>query len=156
MGLQENIQDESVDKLEVRDPVNVPPTASIRETVALMRKHDVGCAIVVDDDQKPIGIFTESMLTEQISHGSLHLDEPVSKHMADRVPWVKLSDPIADVVEAMQLKNIRILCVVDDQGRAVGLTGQRGLMEYVADHFPGQVMVQRVGQTPYLADREGA
>ena len=76
--------------------------------------------------------------------------------MAERVPWVKLSDPISDVMEAMQLKNTRILCVVDDKDRVVGLTGQRGLMEYVAEHFPGQVMVQRVGQTPYLADREGA
>jgi CBS domain-containing protein len=156
MGLQENIRDEPVSKLEVRDPLNVPPTASVRETVGLMRKHDIGCAVVVDDQKKPVGMITESMLAEMVAHGTLRLDDPVSTHMADRVPWVRLSDPIADVVEAMQLKNIRILCVVDDRGRSVGLTGQRGLMEYVADHFPGEVMVQRVGQTPYLADREGA
>ena len=156
MALQENLRRETVDKLVVREAVNVSATDSIRETIALMRKHDIGCATVIDGDGKPIGMITESMLVEMLSHGTLKLDEPVEKHMAERVPWVKLSDPISDVMEAMQLKNTRILCVVDDKDRVVGLTGQRGLMEYVAEHFPGQVMVQRVGQTPYLADREGA
>lgn len=156
MGLQENLRDEPVDQLEIRKPVTVPPTASIREAVKMMRKQDLGCAVVVDEGRKPLGMITESMLTEMVSHGVLPLDEPVQKHMADRVPWVTKTDPISDVVEAMQLKNIRILCVLDEKGRVVGLTGQRGLMEYIADHFPGQVMVQRVGQTPYLADREGA
>ena len=56
----------------------------------------------------------------------------------------------------MQLKNLRFLCVVDENGQVAGLTGQRGLMEYVAEHFPGEVMVQRIGQPPYLSDREGA
>ncbi len=56
----------------------------------------------------------------------------------------------------MLLKNVRMLCVVDEQGRVVGLTGQRGLMEYVAEHFPGEVMVQRIGQPSYMSDREGA
>jgi predicted transcriptional regulator len=156
MGLQENLRDESVDKLEVRDPVNVTPTATLRETITLMRKHDLGCATVIDEGRKPLGMITESMLTEMLSHGPLPLDEPVKNHMSDRVPWVRRSDPIADVMEAMQLKNVRMLCVLDDKDRVVGLTGQRGLMEYVAEHFPGEVMVQRVGQTPYLADREGA
>ena len=45
---------------------------------------------------------------------------------------------------------------VDDQGKLVGLTGQKGLMEYVAEHFPGEVMVQRVGEKPYTQSREGA
>ena len=84
------------------------------------------------------------------------MDQPIEQFMAPRCPWVQKGDPISDVLEAMQLKNIRFLCVVDDDGRVAGLTGQRGLMEYVAEHFPGQVMVQRVGQPPYLSDREGA
>ena len=40
--------------------------------------------------------------------------------------------------------------------RIAGLTGQKGLIEFVADHFPGQVMVQRIGGQPYPSDREGA
>ena len=84
------------------------------------------------------------------------MNDPLEKHMSDRCPWVRTTDPITDVIEAMELKNTRLLCVVDEKGSVVGVTGQRGIMEYVAEHFPGQVMVQRIGQPPYLSDREGA
>ncbi len=156
MGLQENLRREPVSQLEIRQPVTVTATATVRETITVMRERDLGCAIVVDDDRKPIGIFTESMVTQMLARGGDQMDDTIRNHMAERCPWVKLTDPIADVLEAMQLKNIRFLCVVDSGGRVAGLTGQRGLMEYVAEHFPGEVMVQRIGQAPYLSDREGA
>ena len=156
MGLKENLQAEPISRLQIRKAVIAGPTDSVRAAVSNMRKNDIGCAIVTDKDQRPIGIFTESMLSEMLAHHPTKLDEPLEKHMADRCPWVKTTDPVGELLEAMQLKNIRLLCVVDDDDSVVGLTGQRGLMEYVADHFPGQVMVQRVGMPPYLSDREGA
>jgi CBS domain-containing protein len=156
MGLQENLRIERVGQLKLRDPVTVRENTLVRDAVTLMRNQNIGCAIVIDGERKPIGIFTESMLTEMVAHDVAGLNQPLEKHMAERCPWVKTTDPIADVLEAMQLKNTRLLCVVDEQGCVVGLTGQRGLMEYVAEHFPGEVMVQRIGQPSYLSDREGA
>ena len=156
MGLQENFKSDRIDQLNLREPVTVLRSASIRDAVKLMREKDIGCAIVVDGDRKPIGIFTESMLTETLAHRPGTMDESIEKHMADRCPWVRTTDPVSELLEAMQLKNIRLVCVVDEQDRVVGLTGQRGLMEYVAEHFPGQVMVQRVGLPPYYSEREGA
>lgn len=155
MGLQENIRTELVDRLKIREAITVTAKTVVRDAVKLMRDRNIGCVIVIDDDRKPNGIFTESILNEILVHHLSAMDETVEQHMA-RCPWVKVNDPIADVLEAMQLKNIRVLCVVDEQGRVVGLTGQRGLMEYVAEHFPDQVMVQRVGQSSCLSDREGA
>ena len=156
MGLKENFEKESVSKLEIRDAVTVSPNDSLADAIGLMRERDIGCAIVVDEHRKPIGIITESMLTELLSHGALPVNDPVEKHMADRCPWVRATDPVADMLDAMQMKNVRMLCVVDKHDRVVGVTGQRGMMEYIAEHFPGEVMVQRVGQAPYLSDREGA
>ena len=45
---------------------------------------------------------------------------------------------------------------VNDADVVVGLTGQKGLMEYIADLFPQEVHVQRVGTKPFPATREGA
>jgi hypothetical protein len=45
--------------------------------------------------------------------------------------------------------------VVDEEGKVTALAGQKSLMEYVAEHFPGQVMVQRIGCPP-CSEREGA
>jgi CBS domain-containing protein len=156
MGLQNNFKTDQVHELEIREPVVVTPSTPLREAISLIRNRKIGCAIVVDSERKPLGIFTESMLTELLSHGPLPLDDPIEKHMAERCPWVRSTDPVADVLEAMQLKNVRMLCVVDEHEKVVGLTGQRGLMEYVTEYFPGEAMVQRIGQTPFLNDREGA
>jgi predicted transcriptional regulator len=156
MGLMENMRNEHVARLALREPVKVAPETPIRDVIQRMRDAHLGCAIIIDGDNKPTGMFTESMLTQLLVHNREALNEPVSQHMATQWPWVMLSDPISHVLEAMQMKNVRFICVVDEQGRLAGLTGQKGLMEYVAEHFPEQVMVQRIGSTPYLQEREGA
>jgi CBS domain-containing protein len=156
MGLYDNMNQEPVRQLALRRPVLVRPTDTLRHAIERMRAEHLGCVIVVDDDQKPQGVFTESMVTGLVAKESLQLDQPVQEQMTVSWPWVKLTDPIREVLYALQAKNIRFLCVIDEEGRVAGLTGQKGLMEYVADHFPGQVMVQRIGGTPYPKSREGA
>ncbi len=156
MGLYDNMAKEPVRGLALREPVLVHPSETLGHSVQQMRKRRLGCVIVIDDDQKPVGMFTESMLTQLIAQDAFNPDDKVKQHMSAGWPWVKLTDPIADVLFAMQTKNIRFLCVVGNDGKVAGLTGQKGLMEYVADHFPGQVMVQRIGGQPYPQTREGA
>lgn len=156
MGLKDNLNTEFVERLALRKPVTVTPETPLREVIQKMREGRLGCAIVIDAETKPVGMFTESMLTQLLAHRTTFLDEPVSNRMAEKWPWVKLNDSIADVLSAMELKNIRFICVVDDDGRLAGLTGQKGLMEYISDHFPGQVMVQRIGNAPFMQTREGA
>lgn len=156
MGLRENMQNEAVSQLALREPVTASPNVTLREAIAQMRTKKLGCVIAVDESRKPLGMFTESMLTQLLVDNPAALDEPLKNHISARWPWVKLTDKIVKVLEAMETKNVRFLCVIDDDGCLVGLTGQKGLMEYVAEHFPGQVMVQRIGGTPYMHQREGA
>ncbi len=156
MGLYENLRNEPVKTLALRKPVTAGPEDTIRQAVERMRAQRLGCVIVVDSDQKPVGMFTESMLTQLLTSNPKVVDEPVSKHMAEHWPWVRATDPIHDVLDGLHLKNVRFLCVVDENDRLIGLTGQKGLMEYVAEHFPGQVMVQRIGGTSVGDKREGA
>lgn len=156
MGLFENLKSETVRQMNLRDPVLVRPEDSVREVVKSLRDASLGCAIVVDTDNRPVGMFTESMLTQLVVSNPQALDDAIQTHAADRWAQLTLDDPIVAVLEALEVKNVRFLAVVDGSGRIAGLAGQKGLMEYVADHFPGQVMVQRVGQSPALHDREGA
>ena len=128
----------------------------MRTAVQRMREQRLGCVIVVDADQMPLGIFTENMLTQLVAKEQLVSDDPIEKHMDVNLPAVGTSDAVVNVLTALQTKNIRFLCVVDSDGQVAALTGQKGLMEYIADHYPEQVMVQRVGVPPYSKTREGA
>ena len=152
----EQLGTDKVRSMNLRKPIVVKPDATVRTAVLAMREGQLGCAVVVDEDHKPLGMFTEGQLREELPVNPGMVDRPVEDFMADRFPWVNEEDSVETVLDAMQVNNTRFVCVVDKDGRLVGLTGQKGLMEYVAETFPRQVMVQRVGGTPYPADREGA
>lgn len=44
-------------------PVTVPPEATIADTAALMDGSAVGCVVVVDADDRPVGIVTDRDIT---------------------------------------------------------------------------------------------
>ncbi len=155
MGLKQNFANEPVSQLDIRKPVLAGPDDSVRSAIEHMRSANLGCVIVADEHRQPLGMFTESMVVQLLTRDGAALDQPIRLHMAEQWPKVKLSDRITFVLEAMEAKNVRFIGVLDDDGRVVGLTGQKGLMEYVADHFPQQVMVQRAGSRP-PQEREGA
>lgn len=154
MGLFENFQSEKVKVLNLRDPVLAKPDEKVRDVVLAMRKRNLGCAVLVDNELKPVGMFTESMLTQMVAHKPKSIHENIGDHCAIPWPQVSLEDPVAVVLDALEVKNVRFLSVVDENGRIAGLAGQKGLMEFVADHFP-RVPVQRVGQITSTT-REGA
>ncbi|MBT4865812.1 MAG: CBS domain-containing protein [Planctomycetaceae bacterium] len=156
MGLKENLERDTVEKLELRAAITLTAEQSIRDAIEAMRRGGLGCAIIVDDQRHPTGIFTEAMLRNAIFHSPECVDDQLSEHTAETFPWVVTSDPVETVLDAMEIKNHRFVVVVDESGAVVGLTGQKGLMEYVADHFSEEVMVQRVGAEAYPNHREGA
>lgn len=156
MGLYENMRSETVRRLALREPVVVPENATVRDAITAMRQQKLGCAILVNSQRVPVGLFPESELTRLLHENPAVVGEPLTKYALKDWPSVKLSDPIVQVLEALESENVRFLVVVDEQGQLAGLTGQKGLMEYVAEHFPGQVIVQRIGGNPYPVEREGA
>lgn len=156
MSLQQNLSAEPVRRMNLRTPVLVRETASVRDAVNAMRGAHLGCAIAVDEQRKPVGMLTEGMLRKKLAGDTRIIDEPVAEHVARKFPWVRLDDPIEMVLDAMRTNNTRFICVVDEEQKVAGLTGQKGLMEYIAEHFPRQVVVQRVGGDEYAEQREGA
>ncbi len=156
MGLYDNIREEKVGRLSLREPAVVADDALVRDAVETMRRHNLGCAVVINADNVPQGMLTESMVTALLCKSPSNVDDPVVDWMQKDCPTVKLTDPILVVLNALETENSRFLIVVDETDKLSGLTGQKGLMEYVAEHFPQQVIVNRIGCKPYPAEREGA
>jgi CBS domain-containing protein len=156
MGLFEDFRKDTVRSLNLREAVAVPPGALVRSAIEAMREKQLGCAVVVDEAGRPVGMLNEVIIREGLVRNPSFVDEPVSEHMTAQFPCVTLDDPVALVVAGMQRKDTRFVCVVDADGKAVALTGQKGLMEFIAENFPRQVLVERIGQTGYPDEAEGA
>jgi predicted transcriptional regulator len=157
MGLKENLTNETVSQLPCREAIRIPPEATVREAVEILQSKQLGCAVVVDEADKPLGVFTERTLIDLLLQQPENLDSlQVRDHLEAEWFCVQTTDPIARVLDLVQNRGARFVVELDDAGKVKGLTGQKGLSEYIADHFPEQVMVQRIGGQPGMETREGA
>ncbi len=157
MGLREYITHETVADLPLRQALTVKPDTSVRQAIQLMRKHQLGCVFVVDDQGRPLGKFNERQVLKLVRN-CVSLDEPVGEHVV-QLPEegiVRMNTPVAEALFGMRQARLRFICVVDDEGKVSALTGQKGLMEYVTEHFPRQVKVQMMSSKLHMNTREGA
>jgi CBS domain-containing protein len=147
---------EPVDRLALRTPITATPETTVRDALLQMRRGRVGCVIVVDSDRKPLGLFTEVIVRHLLVDHDAPLDACLGEHLRTSFPLVRSTDPIAAVVTQMQANDERFVCVVDESQRVTALTGQKGVMEYIADHFAELVLTQHVGPRWSTQHREGA
>lgn len=156
MGLYQSIHTDPVAAIELRELLTVPRDATVRQATELMRAKHLGCVFVLDDDGKPIGKFTERLLMKLLCNDASDIDAPIRQFMYTDPNAVAEDAPIEQMLELMESRELRFVCVVDAQGRAKALAGQKGLMEYIADHFPRQVKVQLMEAKLHMEEREGA
>ena len=156
IGLHQDILSHPVSELELRYVITVHRDESVRHCIQQMRSYGLGCVVVVGEKNITEGKFTERLLIPLLLSGE-SLDEPVAKHMSTDWGTVSTEDPIANVIEQMESKKLRFVIVVNSKGQPVGLTGQKGVAEYIAEHFPRRVKVQESQATKIFLDhREGA
>ena len=156
MGLKESLATTTVSQLNIRPPVTIQKSASVREAVQIMRDAGMGCVIVVDDDDRAVGIFTEGILRHELNDSPTVLDDNIEAQMAERLPWVSPSDPAGDILDTMEEFNIRFLAVLDDDHHVIGLTGQKTIIEFVAETFPHEVLTQDPTSQTISPRKEGA
>ena len=111
----------------IRDGViSCRPTDPITCAVTKMYTHNIGSVLVVDEDGKPLGIFTERDLVRVVAEG-VSLDTPLMKVMSRKLITANTSESIISAAMKMIENNIRHLPVVEE-GRAVGMVSIRDLV----------------------------
>ncbi len=157
MGLIENIRSDRVRNLPLREAIRITADLPVSVAVQRMQSQELGCAICVDDQDRPLGVFTERSVIDLMLQPPVDWDTvPVGEHLESDWFRVCLDDPLSELIHAICERRARFLCVTDAAGHVVGLTGQKALSEYIADHFPQLVMAQSVGSKPGTETREGA
>lgn len=98
----------------------VPANASIRDTLLVMAKEDVGALPVLEGDHLA-GIFSERDFARLLAKsGAFPLDTPVGDVMTKKVFTVELSTKIETCMEMMTEKHIRHLPVMEKE-KLIGL-----------------------------------
>lgn len=98
------------------------PQSSLDEAARQMWEHDVGCLVVVDDDDHPIGMITDrDILMAAYTRGIKLGEANVASAMARQVYSCTTSASLSEIEDIMRSARIRRLPVLDDQSKVVGI-----------------------------------
>lgn len=123
--------------LNPRSPLSVEPSATLRDAVAIMREHHIGCVLVVEHEQL-VGILTERDLLLKME--SADLAEPVARFMTPDPETLELDDPIVWALNRMSVGGYRHVPLVDRIGRPVGILSVKDIVHYIVALFPNEVL----------------
>ncbi len=102
----------------------------ILEAVQLLNDRHVGSLVVVDDELKCIGIFTERDAI-RVMASKFSVQEPLSKTMSSHVVTISLEASFDEAKRLMLSHKIRHLPVTDETGKLMGLFSLRAFFDEV-------------------------
>lgn len=140
--------------LKPRSPVQLPPTASLREGIRAMNGRRTGCVCVVEDGLL-VGIFTERDLLRLALEGGddANLSQvTLAKVMTHDPETLRPEDGIALALNRMTEGGFRHIPLVDAEGRPVGIIAMRDIVRFIVSMFPDAVL--NVPPDPTAIQRE--
>ncbi len=110
-----------------RTPITCPPDTSIQIALTTMRDAQVGSMVVVDTNNKPLGIFTLNDLLSRVVLPCIATDQPISAVMS-HFPTTLPPDALAyEAAMVMARKGFRHVLVCDNGGVLLGILSERDL-----------------------------
>ena len=101
--------------------VSLPPTASLLQAAALMKRETVGAILIRNSRGQVLGVLSERDLAVAIAElGHNIFSYPVGELMSASVPTAKPGDSVRDVMRIMTERRARHIPVVD-AGDVVGI-----------------------------------
>ena len=139
MSFEEAMKSEKIRHLGVAPVARVERDASLREAMGIMRNNRLGCVLVCQGERLA-GILTERDLVKKVFGESVDLNAPVEKFMTANPRTLPLDASVADAMRLMEAGGFRSVPLVDDRGRLAGVVAVRHLIDYLAEHFPAEVL----------------
>lgn len=112
-------------------------TAPLEEVYRLLADHRT---VVVLDDGRVLGIFTERDVLRRTARGEYDSNTPIGELMTRDAVTVGAAEGAADAVRLMVEGHFRQVPVVDAGGRAAGILRSRDILRFIADHYPAAVL----------------
>jgi len=105
-------------------------TCMVADAVTVMDGHNVGSILVLDDNDRLVGIFTERDIMHCFVKNISFKDEPMGKIMTPDPITFESSTDIGVAIAVMSEKKIRHLPVMEG-GKIAGIVSYRDLVSYL-------------------------
>jgi CBS domain-containing protein len=128
--VERSLMEDSVSALHPPAAVTVPPETTVAEAIRTMLDRDAGALLVVADDGRPLGIFSErDLLTRVAGQGAAYAGRPVSDFMTPDPETVRATDSLAFALHKMDGGGYRHLPVLGE-GQPPGMLSVRDMLRH--------------------------
>ena len=139
MTIEQALRDEKLGSVAVSNPTCVPRGTSLKDTLRVMREEGVG-AVLICVGERLVGIFTERDVLNKLIGNRISESEPVDRFMTPEPAVLRRTDCLGDAVRMMTERGYRHIPLLDGQGLRAGLISAKDIVNYVAEHFPAEVV----------------
>jgi CBS domain-containing protein len=129
---------DSITLLETDDFVCVRPDTPLALAIEQMKRDEGGCVIVCEEG-RVLGIFTERDLLNKIVGQQVDMNSPVGDWMSRSVETLSTDATIGDAVAVMNAKSYRNIPLVKE-GQLVGSISVFDVITYLAESYPKETM----------------
>lgn len=97
-------------------------SCTIGEAIADLNAHNIGALVVIDTDNRVVGILSERDIIRQMEGQGVSsvMTQPIAKCMTSRPFTCSPQDSLDELMQTMTEKRVRHMPVIDD-GQLVGL-----------------------------------
>jgi CBS domain-containing protein len=136
---RETFWSEPISKVHLQKAAVVASGTTIVDAVKEMKYNQIGCVLVTDANNKLIGILSNGDLMHEFVGSTLPGDTPVDTIMTRDLYVGTPALTVQDALEIFHTQTFRHMPIVSDD-KIEGILSIRGLMTFISEHLPLEVM----------------
>ena len=118
--------------------ITTQPEATVREAVALLAQYRIGALVVVDENSKPVGIFSERDVIQCAAQNDDVFDKIVADLMTKDVITGTPQDDTYSVAHTMTERRFRHLPIMEDD-ELIGIISIGDILKAERDQYRGEI-----------------
>lgn len=139
--LDTNFLCQSLGIFNLKSPVYVRSGDSLHKVISLLKEKKIGCVLVLDNNDKLKGIFSERDCVLKIFGTDIDLKTaPVDDFMTKDPVTATPDITIAYALNLMSQGGFRHLPVVDETGMAVSMVSSKDVIDHIVDSFTNDLL----------------
>ena len=130
-GLVRSVMEDDLNRLDQMETLTVRPDETAIEVARRMKDAHTGCALVVDEQGKLVGIFTEHDVLRKLIASSSAEGVPVSQLMTANPEALRESDSVAAALNKMAMGRYRHVPIARSDG-SYSVASIKSVLRYIA------------------------
>ena len=155
MGIVDLLRQRKIRQLDLPPFLAVDVGSSLLDTLHAMQSSGSGAVLVIENERL-VGIFTERDLISKTGVGLVELAQPIRDFMTPNPTVLSPEDSVFDAIQLMDEDGYRNIPVVEGDGRLTGSLSVSKVVEFLAESLPQEILALPPRADQHFADADGA